>query len=77
MSEEWGQIAALMSGASVMWVWYSLLFVVVEGYVELGCHDCEVDALLANEEYVNPTETVSERHFPLSGRSYRQSWASS
>jgi hypothetical protein len=53
MSEEWAQFAALISGASAMSVWYSLLFVVVEGYIELGCHDGEVDALLANEEYVN------------------------
>jgi hypothetical protein len=53
MSEEWAQLAALMSGASVMSVWYSLLFVVVEGYLELGCHDAQVDALLTNEENVN------------------------
>jgi hypothetical protein len=53
MSEEWAQLAVFISGASAMSVWYSLLFVVVEGYVELGCQDGEVDALLVNEEYVN------------------------
>jgi hypothetical protein len=53
LSAEWMQAGTFMSGVSVMSVWYSLLFVVVEGYIELSCQDAEVNALLANEDYVN------------------------
>lgn len=34
-------------------VFYGLLFVVVEGYQEFGCHDPEVDKLLARSDLVN------------------------
>jgi hypothetical protein len=34
-------------------VWYALLYVVVEGYKELGHSDKEIENLLAQEEYVD------------------------
>jgi hypothetical protein len=41
--------AYLHSGpASVVYYWYGALYVVKEGYDELGLHDAEVDALLAD-----------------------------
>ena len=42
-----------MSLLSVITVWYSLLFVVVEGYQELGLHDPAVDELLSRNENVD------------------------
>jgi hypothetical protein len=45
--------AIATSGFAALSVWYSLLYVVIEGYLEIGYHDAEVDALLSNEDYVS------------------------
>jgi hypothetical protein len=39
----------LQESMHLLLVFYGLLFVVIEGYQEIGLHDPEVDALLANE----------------------------
>lgn len=36
-----------------LFVWYALVFVVVEGYRDLRLHDVEVDRLLADDEKVD------------------------
>jgi len=47
------EIATHLSMFSVLSVWYSLLYVVVEGYMELECHDLTLDQLLAQKIYVD------------------------
>jgi len=47
------EIATHLSMFSVLSVWYSLLYVVVEGYMELECHDLTLDQLLAEKIYVD------------------------
>jgi hypothetical protein len=53
MPEAIEQLGNMMSLLSVITVWYSLLFVVMEGYQELGLHDPVVDELLSRNEYVD------------------------
>ena len=53
VSKEVAEDAIATSGFAALSVWYSLLYVVVEGYSEIGYHDAEVDALLSNEDYVS------------------------
>jgi len=53
MLEAIEQLGKMMSLLSVITVWYSLLFVVVEGYQELGLHDPVLDALLSRKVYVD------------------------
>ena len=50
--KEFAALGQMMSAFAALGVWYSLLYVVVEGYRELGCHDTHVDAFLANDQYV-------------------------
>ena len=50
--KEIAELGQMMSAFAALGVWYSLLYVVVEGYRELGYHDADVDTLLANDEYV-------------------------
>ena len=53
MPEAIEELGNMMSLLAVITVWYSLLFVVVEGYQELELHDPEVDELLSNRAYVD------------------------
>ena len=46
------ELGDLSSSMSRLVVWYSLIYVVVEGYIELELRDEELDKLLANEELV-------------------------
>jgi hypothetical protein len=50
--KEFAALGQMMSAFAALGVWYSLLYVVVEGYRELGYHDAQVDTLLANDQYV-------------------------
>lgn len=47
------EFATAQSGMVRMEVMYALLFVVIEGYEEMGCKFESLDALLAKEEYVD------------------------
>ena len=47
------ELAEFSSSMSRIVVWYSLLYVVIEGYAELGMNDDNVDAVLENEEMVS------------------------
>ncbi len=51
--EEVAEGAIATSGFAALSVWYSLLYVVIEGYSLSGYHDAEVDALLSNSDYVS------------------------
>ena len=44
--------AQIWSGALRLEVFYALLYVVVEGYNELGCQDSSVDSLLARPGFL-------------------------
>jgi hypothetical protein len=46
------ELADFSSSTSRLVVWYSLIYVVVEGYMELRLQDEHVDALLSNDELV-------------------------
>jgi hypothetical protein len=46
------ELARRLSEFSVLTVWYSLLYVVVEGYRELECQDTTLDQLLAQIDHV-------------------------
>jgi hypothetical protein len=52
ISQESAELGQMMSAFAALGVWYSLLYVVIEGYRELGHHDERIDELLANDEYV-------------------------
>jgi len=53
-AEEWiKELGSMASTLHRMSVWYSLIFVVIEGYRELGYGHEQIDALLANEENVD------------------------
>ena len=47
------EIGEKLSAFAVISVWYSLLFVIVEGYQELKIQDDEIDALLARDDLLN------------------------
>jgi hypothetical protein len=47
------ELARRLSEFSVLTVWYSLLYVVVEGYRELECEDITLDQLLAQSGHVD------------------------
>ena len=51
--ERLAKLGQFFSVALRLGVFYSLLYVVVEGYKELGCNDDTVDALLAQNHYVD------------------------
>lgn len=53
LPEELQKLGAFSSTLSRLSVWYSLLYVVVEGYQEIKLSDNEVDALLEDQEYVD------------------------
>lgn len=53
MSHDLMELAELSSSMSRLVVWYSLLYVVIEGYIEIGVRDEQVDSLLLNEEMVS------------------------
>ena len=46
-------VAQVWSAMLRLGVFYALMYVVVEGYRELDCHDPAVDELLAETEYVD------------------------
>lgn len=46
-------VAEKLSAFAVLSVWYSLLYVVVEGYQELKLRDDEIDELLDRNSYLN------------------------
>jgi hypothetical protein len=47
------RLGAFASALSRLSVWYSLLYVVVEGYQEINPNDHDVDTLLENQGYVD------------------------
>jgi hypothetical protein len=49
----WLHAGQMQSSFYRLSVWYALLYVVIEGYLELNGDDEEVDKLLANEEMVS------------------------
>lgn len=53
MPEELSRLGNYSSSLSRLVVWYSLLYVVVEGYIELKLRDPIVDELLGAEKYVD------------------------
>jgi hypothetical protein len=53
LGEELLVAAQFYSAAWRLQVFYGLLYVVVEGYQELGCQDAKVDALLARSDLVD------------------------
>lgn len=53
MKNELEAAAQMLSGFMALCVFYSLLYVVVEGYGELKGKDEKIDKLLATEEYVD------------------------
>jgi len=53
LPEPMTQFAQLASAMAALTVWYALLYVVVEGYRELGCHDEEIDRLLGEGEHAD------------------------
>ena len=55
LPKELSDIGQQMSGFYTLSVWYSLLYVVVEGFRELKLSDPKIDELLSQEEY---TETL-------------------
>ena len=53
-AEEWvKELAGMQSTLHRMSVWYSLIYVVVEGYKELNCTHEAVDEILNNDECVD------------------------
>jgi hypothetical protein len=52
LDEDLLEAAKLISRVFRLQVFYALLYVVVEGFQELGCHDPAVDSLLARSELV-------------------------
>jgi hypothetical protein len=48
-------------------VFYGLIYVVVEGYQKLGCHDRAVDELLAQTDYVNAFRRFRNAMFHYQG----------
>src|SRR6266545_8081968 len=44
-------------------VFYALMYVVIEGYRELGCEDPEVDALLSNSDFVEAFRRFRNANF--------------
>jgi len=47
------EAASMWSGMLRLQVFYALMYVVVEGYRELGCHDPKVDSLLVQAHFVD------------------------
>jgi hypothetical protein len=45
-------VAEIWSGVLRMQVFYGLMYVVIEGYRELDCHDAALDELLSQTHYV-------------------------
>lgn len=56
-------VAKAASGFGMIQVWYGLLFVVIEGYRELRLTDQAVDALLAEEIYVEALRRLRNATF--------------
>lgn len=52
LPKELSRLGAISSSLSRLSVWYSLLYVVVEGYGELKLIDADIDALLKQRKYV-------------------------
>jgi hypothetical protein len=63
MPEELVKLGEFSSSFSRLSVWYSLLYVVLEGYRELKLADPEVDALLEKCEYVESLRTFRNATF--------------
>jgi hypothetical protein len=59
-----GQMMSIFAALSV---WYSLLYVVVEGYRELNYHDEQTDLLLAHAEYVTALRLFRNATFHYRG----------
>lgn len=53
MPEELRRVAEKLSAFSVLSVWYSLLYVVAEGYQELNIRDNDIDEILVRGSYLN------------------------
>jgi len=53
LPEATAELSILMSLWAALTVWYSLLYVIVEGYQELKLHDDEIANLLSDEGKVN------------------------
>jgi len=53
LQEELSRLGAFSSSLSRLSVWYSLLYVVIEGYQELNHVDADIDTLLKQREYVD------------------------
>lgn len=76
-AEDWvKEIGSMASTLHRMSVWYSLIYVVVEGYKELKCSHEAVDELLRNEEYVGFLRLFRNATFhyqkdPLTGRAQK------
>lgn len=51
LPKELAELGQQMSSFHALSVWYSLLYVVVEGFRELKLSDPDIDALLSQEEY--------------------------
>jgi hypothetical protein len=52
LGDELTAFARFWSGALRLQVFYALLYVIVEGYTELGCQDSSVDPLLAQPGFL-------------------------
>jgi hypothetical protein len=53
LPKEWLDLAQFHSASLRICVFYGLLYVVIEGYKELGGHDDAVDKLVAQDHYVD------------------------
>lgn len=52
LGPELAEVAQQFSAMLRLQVFYALIYVVVDGYKELGCEDIEVDRLLQNQAFV-------------------------
>src|SRR5436309_4424019 len=52
LPEDMVEVAQVWSTMLRLQVFYALMYVVIEGYVALGCHDSVVDPLLAQSHFV-------------------------
>jgi len=68
LGEEGMSLAQFWSGALRLQVFYALIYVVVEGYLELGYQDPAVDPLLAQSLYLDSFKRFRNAFFHYQGK---------
>ena len=67
LPEDLVEVAQAWSAMLRLEVFYALMYVVIEGYQALGCHDPVVDALLAETEYLDAFRRFRNATFHYQG----------